>query len=64
MGTYICTLDKKTVKKAKEELNEDPKQRASQIQTLRDWAESQPHLRSRLGKCLVTSLISFTRFLI
>ena len=46
---YKCTLDEKTLEKAKEELNEDPKQRMSQIETFRDWIKSQPHIKSRLG---------------
>lgn len=48
-GTYVCTLDEETLQKAKEELNEDPKQRASQIETLRQWVLQQPHLKSRTG---------------
>ncbi len=48
--TYICKLDENTLKRAKEELNEDEIQRASQIETLRQWVKSQPHLRSRTGK--------------
>ena len=49
-GTYVCTLDDSTLKKAKDELNEDPVQRASQIETFRQWVKSQPHLKSRTGK--------------
>ncbi len=48
-GTYVCTLDEKTLKKAKAELNEDPKQRASQIETFRQWVKAQPHISSRTG---------------
>ncbi len=46
---YVCTLDERTLEKAKEELNEDPKERLSQIQTLRTWIEQQPHLRCPTG---------------
>ncbi len=49
-GTYVCTLDEKTLKKAKAELNEDPKQRASQIETFRQWVKAQPHIKSRTGR--------------
>ncbi len=48
-GTYVCNLDEKTLKKAKKELNEDPKQRASQIETFRQWVKAQPHIKSRTG---------------
>ena len=54
-GTYVCTLDEATLQKAKEELNEDPKERASQIETFRQWVKSQPHLTSRTGRLLVLS---------
>lgn len=62
VGTYKCTLDKKTLKKAKDELNEDPKQRASQIQTLREWAERQPHLRSRLDDDFLLRYLRTAKF--
>ena len=48
-GIYVCTLDETTLKKAKDELNEDPKQRALQIETFRQWVKSQPHIISRTG---------------
>ena len=49
-GTYVCTLDEETQRVAREELFEDPKQRASQIQALRHWVKSQPHItRCRTG---------------
>ena len=50
-GSYTCALKPDTLEKAKRELNEDPKQRASHIQALRDWVTSQPHIRSRTGAC-------------
>ena len=46
---YVCKLPQKTQDKARKELNEDPRQRASQIQALRTWVTSQPHIRSRTG---------------
>ena len=49
-GTYKCTLSKETLAKAKKELNEDPKQRASQIEALRNWCQEQPHINSRTGQ--------------
>ena len=54
-GNYVCTLSQKTLEKARKELHEDPKQRASQIETLRHWVKSQPHLRSRTGTTVTAS---------
>ncbi len=47
---YVCTLDDKTAKKAKDELHEDPKERLSQVETFRKWIKQQPHLRCPTGK--------------
>ncbi|CAH1796754.1 unnamed protein product [Owenia fusiformis] len=44
---YVCTLDDETAKRAKEELGEDPKNRMSQVETLRKWIEEQKHLNCR-----------------
>ena len=46
---YVCKLSQKTLDKARKELHEDPRQRASQIATLRNWVKAQPHIRSRTG---------------
>jgi len=62
VGTYTCTLDKKTLKKAKDELKEDPKQRDSQIKTLREWCEKQPHLRSRLDDEFLLRFLRSAKF--
>ena len=48
-GTYKYDLDEATLRKAREELNEDPTQTASQIEALRKWVKQQPHIRSRTG---------------
>ena len=45
----MCKLDDQTLAKAKSELNEDPKQRAGQIEALRQWVKNQPHINSRTG---------------
>ena len=47
---YVCTLDEKTLEKAKKELNEDPKNRLGAVQTLREWIQQQPHLHCKTGK--------------
>ena len=49
-GTYQCTLDEATLEKAKVELNEDPEQRATQIERFRQWVKAQPHMSSRTGQ--------------
>ena len=49
-GTYVCTLDETTLQKAKDELNENPQERASLIETFRQWVKSRPHLTSRTGQ--------------
>ena len=46
---YVCTLSPACLKQAKDELNEDPKDRLSSIQKLRDWINSQPHMVCRAG---------------
>jgi hypothetical protein len=55
-GTYVCTLDEATQEKAMRELNEDPKERASQVEQLRTWIKQQKHFKSRTGNypCCIT----------
>jgi len=43
--SYVTTLCPASIKKAQEELNEDPENRAGAIQTLRQWLLKQEHLR-------------------
>ncbi|CAD5126692.1 DgyrCDS14761 [Dimorphilus gyrociliatus] len=42
---YICTLEEKYIKKAKDELNEIPSDRLSAVQALRDWINEQKHIK-------------------
>jgi hypothetical protein len=42
---YVCTLTEKSLKKAKEELNEDPKNRIGAVETFRQWILQQPHIK-------------------
>ena len=50
---YVCTLDPVFEKKAKDELNEIPADRMAAVKALRDWIESQPHIKTgKLGKCI------------
>ena len=46
---YVCTLDEKSLKKAKEELNEDPKNRLGAVETFRKWILEQPHIKCPTG---------------
>ncbi|CAD5126782.1 DgyrCDS14827 [Dimorphilus gyrociliatus] len=41
---YICTLEEKYIKKARDELNEIPSDRLSAVKALRDWVNEQEHL--------------------
>jgi hypothetical protein len=46
---FIGTLDDESQKRAKKELNEDEKNRAGAVETLREWAKQQPWLKTRTG---------------
>jgi len=59
---YKCSLDANTLKKAKDELNEDPTQRASQIQALREWVQRQPHLTSRTDDEFLLRFLRVAKF--
>ena len=48
---YVCTLDEATIKKAKDELNENPQDRLAAVKALRDWIKDQSHIKCpELGK--------------
>ncbi len=46
---YVCSLDPASVKKAQEELNEDPKNRLGAVQTFREWILQQKHIKCPTG---------------
>jgi len=46
---YVCTLNEKSAKKAKDELNEDPKNRMGQLQKFRELVLQQPHIKCPTG---------------
>ena len=56
-GTYICHLDDETQAKALRELRENPRQRASQIEALRSWVKSQPHITTRTGASITETSV-------
>lgn len=47
---YVCTLDEKTLKIAMDELHEDPKERMSSVETLRNWIKEHPHIKCDAGE--------------
>ena len=46
---YVCTLDEKSAKKAKDELNEDPANRLGAVQKFRQIVSQQPHIKCPTG---------------
>ena len=50
---YVCTLDEKSLKRAKEELNENPADRMNSVESFRKLIQTRaPHLICSLGKQL------------
>lgn len=48
---YVCTLEQKWIKKAKDELFEIPEDRLAAVQAFRDWIKQQKHIKvGKLGK--------------
>ncbi len=47
---YVCTLSESSLKVAREELHEDPRNRLGAVKAFREWIKQQPHLRCRTGK--------------
>jgi hypothetical protein len=47
---YVCSLDAASAKKAKDELNEDPKNRIGAVETFRQWIKQQPHITCPTGQ--------------
>ncbi|XP_064640509.1 alpha-tocopherol transfer protein-like [Lineus longissimus] len=61
-GTYACHLDEMTQEKAREELHECPEERASQIETLRNWVKQQPHLTCRTDDHFLLRFLRRSKF--
>jgi len=55
---YVCTLTDKSLKKAKDELKEDPKERLGQLQKFREFVLQQPHIKCPTGTGLLKRRIS------
>ena len=47
---YVCSLDDRSLKVAKEELNEVPADRLGSVAALREWILNQPHITCRTGQ--------------
>ena len=48
---YVCTLDEASLKKAREELNEDPADRMNAVEAFRNLIKARaPHIRCSMGK--------------
>ena len=48
--SYVCTLSKKTLRKAMKELNEDPLTRMTAVKDLREWIQQQNHITCDTGE--------------
>jgi len=55
---YVCTLDEKSLKKSKDELNEDPKNRLGAVEKFRELVLQQPHIKCPTG-IFCTSVVLF-----
>lgn len=61
-GEYVCTLSEDLLKRAKEELNEDPARRAADIEHIRDWLKHQPHIKARTDDWTILRFLRGCKF--
>ena len=55
---YLCTLDEASLKKAREELNEDPADRMSAVEAFRNLIKTRaPHITCSMGKCVCVCVV-------
>ncbi|KAL5021460.1 hypothetical protein ScPMuIL_000615 [Solemya velum] len=59
---YVCTLDDASLMKAAKELNEDPKERDSAVQTLREWLQQQKWLRTPTDSPFLLAFLRTRKF--
>ncbi|KAL5022439.1 hypothetical protein ScPMuIL_001594 [Solemya velum] len=59
---YVCSLDSASEKKAKEELNENPKERLGAVQTFRTWVNQQKWLRTPTGTSFLLQILRARKF--
>lgn len=62
MENYVCSLDEKSLKKAKDELNEDPKERLSAVDTFKNWILEQPHIICPTDTLFLLSFLRARKF--
>ncbi len=49
---YECTLSEASLKKAQDELHEEPMERLGAVEALRQWVNDQPHIVFPTGKSI------------
>ncbi|KAL5022441.1 hypothetical protein ScPMuIL_001596 [Solemya velum] len=59
---YVCTLDERSIRRAREELNEDPEQRAGAVNALRDWVIQQNWLRFPTDEVFLLGILRIKKF--
>lgn len=59
---YVCSLDAATLKKAAEELHEDPKNRLGAVQTFREWILQQKHIKCPTDTHYLLSFLRTRKF--
>lgn len=59
---YVCSLTEASLKKAKEELNEDPKERLAAVAQLREWILQQPHIKTPTDTLWLLSFLRTAKF--
>lgn len=62
-AAYVCSLDERSVKKAKEELHEDPADRIAAVKAFRNWIyEQKDWLRSPIGTKFLLAFLRISKF--
>ncbi|CAD5112641.1 DgyrCDS1855 [Dimorphilus gyrociliatus] len=59
---YVCTLEDKYIKKAKDELNEIPSDRLSAVKALREWVNEQKHLTFNTDTLNLIRILRHSKF--
>lgn len=59
---YTCSLDEKSLKKAKEELNEDPNDRLAAVEALRQWIRDQKHIKCNTSTDFLLPFLRTAKF--
>ncbi|KAL5021866.1 hypothetical protein ScPMuIL_001021 [Solemya velum] len=62
MSNHYCILDARSMKIAKEELNEDPEQKEGQLQTFKDWINERQWLKLPTDDFFLLGILRSTKF--